>query len=95
MTFTQHIEDCADEACPHGAPCARIRCTADADIPDPDTGGVAHPAGTVVWSSHWHADVHPEHRINPAHPALDHRGQGAPVPVTAAAACADCAPKMP
>jgi hypothetical protein len=95
MSFTQHVETCADEACPHGDPCTRISCTADVDILDPETGAVAHPARTEVWHSHWHADVHAEHRINPDHPALDHRGDGAPVPVTAAAACADCVPKMP
>lgn len=89
MTFTQHVEDCADEG--HG-PCTVIWCDTDIDLLD-DDGRVAHSAGTMLWSSHWDAQVHPSHRVNPDHPALDHRS-GEAVPVARDEPCQQCLPLM-
>lgn len=91
MTFTQHVETCTDPA--HG-PCTVIWCDTDEDLLDPDTGALAHPAGTVLWHSHMHSGVHPEHRINPGHPALDHRGDTC-APLTHSEPCDACRPHFP
>jgi hypothetical protein len=48
--------------------CTNILCV------DDDTG-------LVVWESHDHNEVPAENRINPDHPAEDHRGPGDPVPI--------------
>lgn len=86
MAFTQHIDDCQA----HDA-CTEIRCQTDTDILDA-TGTVMHKAGTVVWHSHMHSDVHPEHRVNRDHPAVDLRTGSS---VTWSAPCAHCAPHFP
>lgn len=88
MTFTQHVEQCTA----HRA-CTVIRCETDTDLRGPD-GDTTHPAGTVVWHSHMHHDVHPEHRINRDHPAIDHRGRR-PAPISYTEPCAACLPHFP
>lgn len=93
MAFTQRIQPGGDGRCSDlghdPAGCAVIDCVTDQDVADPETGVVAHPAGTVVWHSHLSRDLDPAHRLNPDHPAEDHRG-GDPAPVQATAWCEDC-----
>jgi hypothetical protein len=91
MTFTQHVGHCPDES--HG-PCTVIWCDTDADLLHED-GTPAHPTGTVLWHSHMHADVHAEHRINPGHPAVDHRDDSDPAAIAPSPPCAACAPHFP
>lgn len=90
MTFTQHVEACADPA--HG-PCTVIWCDTDEDLLHED-GTLAHPTGTVLWHSHMHSDVHVGHRVNRDHPALDHR-DGEPAPVAWSEPCEACLPHFP
>lgn len=90
MTFTQHVEDCTD----NHADCTVIWCDTDTPILHHETGETLHEAGAILWHSHMAADVHAEHRINPDHPALDHRGDGQPTPVTWTEPCNACRPLM-
>lgn len=66
-----------------------IDCITTEPVTDAETGHVIHPAGTVVWESRLHSDIHPEHRLNPGHAAEDHR-DGEPKPVTVTGWCDDC-----
>jgi len=90
VTFTQQVHDCGDHTVTDPAgrevtyACTVIRCYADTDVVDPDTGRVIHPAGTLVWESHDDATIDPAGRVNPDHPAEDHRGAGDPTPITPA-----------
>lgn len=75
MTFTQRILPPGDARCEPGhGDCAVIDCVTDEPVIHHETGAVIHLAGAVVWHSHMDAAVHPEHRLNPDHPAEDHRG---------------------
>ena len=48
-----------------------------------ETEAVIHEVGAVLWRSHMDAAIHLEHRLNPDHPAEDHRdGSAKPVSVT-------------
>jgi hypothetical protein len=89
MAFIQRIQPAGDERCgdTHGG-CNVIDCITTEPVRSED-GTVIHEAGTVVWQSHMDAAIHPEHRLNPDHPAEDHRGDR-PVPVTATELCGDC-----
>jgi len=55
------------------------------DCPEHDTCTVIvcvdDDSGEVVWESHDQADTPAEERINPDHPAEDHRGDGDPTPI--------------
>jgi hypothetical protein len=89
MAFIQRIQSPGDRRCgdTHGE-CAVIDCITTEAVRRED-GTVIHEAGVVVWHSHMNAAIHPEHRLNPDHPAEDHRGSR-PVQVTATAVCGDC-----
>ena len=91
MAFIQRIQPPGDARCNgHDAVgCAVIDCVTTGPVTDHETGAVIHPAGAVVWHSHLDAAIHPGHRLNPSHPAQDHRGE-TPVPVTVTPWCDDC-----
>ena len=95
MAFVQRIQPSGDGRCVnlHGA-CCVIDCVTTEPVLHHQTGAVIHEAGTVVWHSHMDAAVHPEHRLNPDHPAEDHRG-GTPVPVAVTPWCDACAALRP
>ena len=90
MPFIQRIQPPGDQRCEdiHGD-CAVIDCITTERVTHHQTGDVIHETGAVVWHSHMDAAIHPEHRLNPDHPAEDHRGDK-PVPVTATDLCAEC-----
>jgi hypothetical protein len=75
MTFIQRIQPAGDARCAGHDPaaCVVIDCVTTEPVTGEDGGGI-HEAGAVVWHSHMTAAVHPEHRLNPDHPAEDHRG---------------------
>jgi hypothetical protein len=88
MAFIQRIQ--APGACPdRHADCCLIDCVTTEPVIRHNTGGVVHPAGSVVWRSHMDAAIHPEHRLNPDHPAEDHRG-AAPSVATVTPWCDAC-----
>jgi hypothetical protein len=88
MAFVQRIQPAG--ACQDGHPdCAVIDCVTTEPVTSPETGAVIHQAGAVVWTSHMNAELHAEHRLNPSHPAEDHRG-GSPVPVSVTPWCDGC-----
>lgn len=91
MTFIQRIQPAGDGRCGDHEPdgCAVIDCITTEPVTDHETGAVIHEAGTVVWHSHMDAGIHPEHRLNPSHPAEDHRG-AEPVPAAVTPWCGDC-----
>lgn len=91
MAFIQRIRRSGDDRCEdHDADgCCVIDCVTTEPVTHHETGEVIHEAGAVVWHSHLDAAIHPEHRLNPDHPAEDHRS-GEPVPVTVAAWCEPC-----
>lgn len=93
MAFTQRIQPGGDDRCTglghDPAGCVIIDCITTGNVAHHETGDVIHPAGAVVWHSHMPGGVHAEHRLNPDHPAEDHRGD-APVPVTRTPWCEDC-----
>jgi hypothetical protein len=90
MTFVQRIRPSGDGRCGefHGD-CAVIDCITTEPVTHHETGEVIHEAGSVVWHSHMHSAIHPEHRLNGSHPAEDHRS-GRPVPVIATDWCDEC-----
>jgi hypothetical protein len=92
MAFAQHVTACTDEH-PWGD-CVAITCVTDGPLTHHETGAVIHEAGATVWVSHFHASVHPEHRLNPDVPAEDHRS-GTPTPITVTPWCEECLPKRP
>ncbi len=86
--FIQRIQP----ECPDGHQgCLVIDCVTTGPVTNQATGDVIHEAGAVVWHSHMTSQVHPEHRLNPDHPAEDHRS-GTPAPVAVTPWCADCEP---
>ena len=88
MAFIQRIQPAS--ACQEGhGDCCVIDCVTTEPVTHHETGNVIHEADAVVWHSHMHSAIHPEHRLNPDHPAEDHRG---PSSVTAAVTpwCDDC-----
>ena len=91
MAFIQRIQPAGDDRCEDhdGAACAVIDCVTTVPVRNHETGDVIHAAGAVVWHSHLHADLHPEHRLNPSHEAEDHRG-AKPEPVTVTEWCDEC-----
>lgn len=90
MAFIQRIRQSGDERCGDGhGDCAVIDCITTEPVAHHETGDVIHDAGAVVWHSHMDAMIHPEHRLNPDHPAEDHRS-GELVPITATDWCEDC-----
>jgi hypothetical protein len=85
MAFVQRITgDCGE----HDG-CCVIDCITTEPVIHHETGKVIHQAGAVVWHSHLHAAIHPEHRLNPDYPAEDHR-DGSPIPVTVTPWCDAC-----
>ena len=100
MAFIQRIQPPGDPRCRLGGHdhdpdgCTVIDCITTEAVTNHETGAVIHEAGTVVWHSHMDAAVHPEHRLNPDHPAEDHRG-GTPVPVAVTPWCDACAALRP
>ena len=88
MAFIQRIQP--DGACqdPHGD-CCVIDCVTTEAVLHHETGEVIHKAGAVVWWSHFHSSINPEHRLNPDHASEDHRGDE-PVPVTVTPWCEAC-----
>jgi hypothetical protein len=93
--FVQRIQAPGGERCAGAqhdpAGCTVIDCVTTEPVTNHDTGEVIHPAGAVVWHSHMDARIHPEHRLNPDHPAEDHRGP-VPAPVTVTPWCVACLP---
>ena len=91
MAFIQCILPAGDSRCEGHDPgaCCVIDCVATEPVLHHETGEVIHKAGAVVWHSHMHAVIHPEHRLNPDHPAEDHR-KGKPVPVSVTPYCDAC-----
>jgi hypothetical protein len=91
MTFIQRIQPGGDERCADHDPagCQVIDCITTGPVIHHETGAVIHEAGAVVWHSHMHSVIHPEHRLNPSHPAEDHRG-AEPVPVMVTPLCDNC-----
>lgn len=90
MTFLQRIQPAGDGRCEPGhGDCAVIDCVTTEPVTD-EAGEVIHEAGAVVWHSHMDAAIHPEHRLNPDHPAEDHRS-GSPAAVSVTPWCGDCA----
>jgi len=88
MTFTQRI--LSTNSCLDGHDdCQIIDCIANDPVVDPDTGAILREAGAVVWVSHLHEEIHPEHRLNPCHPAEDHRGSDS-ILVGATPWCEEC-----
>ena len=89
MAFIQRIQP--DDACgeTHGD-CTVIDCVTTEPVTR-DDGTVIHEAGAIVWHSHMDAAIHPEHRLNPDHPAEDHR-DGEPKPAQVTPWCKDCEP---
>jgi len=88
MAFIQRIQP--GGPCRHGHDnCQVIDCITTEPVINPVTGDVLHHAGAVVWHSHMTTEIHPEHRLNPCHPAEDHRGRR-PVPAAATPWCEDC-----
>ena len=87
--FLQRIQPAG--ACTDGLhpDCLVIDCVTTEPVLDHEDSSVIHPAGTVVWWSHMTAAIHPEHRLNPDHPAEDHRGPE-PGPVTVTPWCDSC-----
>ena len=76
MAFLQRI--LPGDACQDGHDnCQVIDCITTESVLSHIDGSVQHDAQAVVWHSHMDADVHPEHRLNPCHPAEDHR-EGTP-----------------
>jgi hypothetical protein len=87
MTFIQRIQP--GGACGHAhGNCCVIDCITTEPILRED-GSVIHEGGATVWWSHMDSGICPEHRLNPDHPAEDHRN-GTPLPVTATEPCEDC-----
>ena len=66
-----------------------VDCITTEPVTHHETGAVIHQAGAVVWHSHMDDAIHPEHRLNPDHPAEDHQGDS-PVPVTQTSWCDAC-----
>lgn len=93
MTFIQRIQPPGDGRCDGHGDCTVIDCITTEPVTHHETGAVIHEPGTVVWHSHMDAAIHPEHRLNPDHPAEDHRG-ATPVPVQVAPWCADCLDRL-
>lgn len=89
MAFTQRIQPAGDTRCTGHGDCIVIDCITTEDVTHHETGQVIHQAGAVVWHSHMTAGIHPEHRLNPDHPAVDYRGDQ-PAPVSATEPCEDC-----
>jgi hypothetical protein len=91
MTFIQRIQVPGDRRCEGHDPkdCCVIDCVTTEPVTHHETGTVLHEAGAVVWHSHMDASIHPEHRLNPDHPAEDHR-RTSPVPVTVTPWCKKC-----
>lgn len=89
MAFIQRIQPAGGGRCGAHGDCCVIDCITTEAITHHETGAVIHEAGAVVWHSHMTAAVHPEHRLNPAHRAEDHRA-GEPVPVEVTPWCGDC-----
>jgi hypothetical protein len=91
MAFTQRIQPPGDPRCTGHDPagCAVIDCITTSAVTSHETGQIIHEARTVVWHSHMDAAIHPEHRLNPDHPAEDHRVTP-PVPVTVTPWCGEC-----
>ena len=88
MAFIQRIQP--PGACADGhEDCCVIDCVTTEPVTHHETGEVIHEAGAVVWHSHMDAAIHPGHRLNPDHPAEDHRG-AEPVPVTVTPLCDNC-----
>ncbi len=88
MTFIQRIIAGGCGYPEHGT-CQVIDCITTEPVIHHETGEVIHEAGAVVWHSHMDAAIHPGHRLNPDHPAEDHRG-AEPVPVTVTPLCDNC-----
>ncbi len=86
MTFTQRIQPNCDE---HGDECIVIDCITSEPVRHHESGAVIHDAGTVVWRSCMNSAIHPEHRLNPDHPAEDHRGS-TPAFASASEPCNSC-----
>ena len=92
MAFIQRIQPPGDDRCGKtgcSGDCAVIDCITTGPVAHHETGKVIHEAGSVVWHSHMDAAIHPEHRLNPDHPAEDHRG-AEPIPVAVTPWCEDC-----
>ena len=89
MAFIQRIQSPGDERCADHGECCVIDCITTEPVTHHETGAVIHEAGAVVWHSHMDAAIHPEHRLNPDHPAEDHRG-AAPAPVAVTPWCEPC-----
>lgn len=88
MAFIQRIQP--GGACQDGhRNCAVIDCVTTEPVTHHETGAVIHQAGAIVWHSHMDAAICAEHRLNPDHPAEDHRA-AEPVPVTATPWCSAC-----
>lgn len=88
MTFIQRIRAAGSCDQDHGD-CCVIDCVTTGPVTHHETGDVIHPAGAVVWHSHMHAALHPEHRLNPDHASEDHRGPDV-VPVQVTPWCGEC-----
>ena len=88
MTFIQRIIADGCDYPEHGD-CQVIDCVTTEPVTHHETGAVIHEARAVVWHSHMDAAIHPEHRLNPDHPAEDHRGSK-PVPSGVTPLCDDC-----
>jgi hypothetical protein len=91
MTFIERIRPPGDYRCGghHPAACCVIDCVTTEPVTHNETGAVIHEAGAVVWHSRMDAAIDPLHRLNPDHPAQDHRGPS-PVTVTVTPWCGEC-----
>jgi hypothetical protein len=88
VAFIQRIQ--AAGACQDGhGDCCVIDCITTVPVAHHETGEVIHEAGAVIWRSHMNAAIHPEHRLNPDHPAEDHRG-ARPAPSAVTSWCEPC-----
>jgi hypothetical protein len=88
MTFLQRIRAAGDSRCEGHADCTVIDCVTTEAVAD-EEGDVIHEAGAVVWHSHMSAAIHAEHRLNPDHPAEDHR-TATPSSAYVTPWCGDC-----
>jgi hypothetical protein len=89
MAFIQRIRPAGSCGAEYHGNCCVIDCVPTEPVTHHESGEVIHEAGAVVWHSHLDAAIHPEHRLNPDHPAEDHRS-GEPGPVTVTPWCDDC-----
>lgn len=91
MAFVQRIQPQDDSRCEDhdGGICTVIDCVTTEPVLNHETSQVIHEPGAVVWHSHLHSGIDPLHRLNPLHPAEDHR-DGQPRPVTVTEWCEEC-----